>query len=80
MLRYWLLLVGFAAVVASGGPRPAVNAQTATREVAVTIDDLPTASVLPQTSESAGRLTRALLAAIARHRVPAVGFVNEGKL
>jgi len=46
----------------------------------VTIDDLPTASVVPQSGEWADRVTRDLLSALRRHRVPAVGFVNEGKL
>ncbi len=48
--------------------------------MAVTIDDLPTASVLPQTPEWADRVTGDLLSALRRHRVPAIGFVNEGKL
>ncbi len=48
--------------------------------MAVTIDDLPTASVLPQTPEWADRVTRDLLGALRRHQVPALGFVNEGKL
>jgi peptidoglycan/xylan/chitin deacetylase (PgdA/CDA1 family) len=48
--------------------------------MAVTIDDLPTVSAVRQTPESAARLTADLLAALQRHRVPAIGFVNEGKL
>ena len=48
--------------------------------MAVTIDDLPTVSVVPQSLEWADRVTRDLLAALRRHRVPAIGFVNEGKL
>jgi peptidoglycan/xylan/chitin deacetylase (PgdA/CDA1 family) len=55
-------------------------AQRPQREMAITIDDLPTVSVLPQTPESAARLTAGLLSALERHRVPAIGFVNEGKL
>jgi peptidoglycan/xylan/chitin deacetylase (PgdA/CDA1 family) len=48
--------------------------------VAVTIDDLPTVSVVEQSDESRTRLTTTLLAAIASARVPAIGFVNENKL
>jgi peptidoglycan/xylan/chitin deacetylase (PgdA/CDA1 family) len=49
------------------------------REVAVTFDDLP-ASRLELTPAELDRLTRDLLAAVRQHGVPAVGFVNEGKL
>jgi peptidoglycan/xylan/chitin deacetylase (PgdA/CDA1 family) len=48
--------------------------------MAITVDDLPTASVVQHTPESAARLTTALLTALKRHRIPAIGFVNEGKL
>jgi peptidoglycan/xylan/chitin deacetylase (PgdA/CDA1 family) len=46
----------------------------------VTVDDLPTASVLPQDAAAAEQLTRSLLDTFRRHGVPAIGFVNEGKL
>ena len=49
------------------------------REVAVTFDDLP-ASRLEGTPAELDRLTRDLLAVVRQHGVPAVGFVNEGKL
>ena len=49
------------------------------REVAVTFDDLP-ASRHAVPSAELERLTRDLLAAVRQHGVPAVGFVNEGKL
>ena len=51
-----------------------------TRTMAITIDDLPTASVLGHDIERAERTTRELLAAIGRTGVPAIGFVNERKL
>src|SRR6187431_2103663 len=50
------------------------------REIAVTIDDLPTASVLGSDLGAARRTTTDLLAALTRNHVPAIGFVNEGKL
>ena len=50
------------------------------RTMAITIDDLPTASVLGGDIERAEQTTRELLAAIRRSGVPAIGFVNEGKL
>lgn len=48
------------------------------REIAITIDDLPSAfqSDVPTTREETARI----LAALRRHRAPAVGFVNEAKL
>jgi peptidoglycan/xylan/chitin deacetylase (PgdA/CDA1 family) len=50
------------------------------REIAVTIDDLPTASVLGSDLGAAQRITADLLAALTRNHAPAIGFVNEGKL
>lgn len=57
-----------------------LTSTTASREVAVTVDDLPTISVLGNDLEAARHTTTALLAALARNQVPAAGFVNEGKL
>jgi peptidoglycan/xylan/chitin deacetylase (PgdA/CDA1 family) len=52
------------------------------RTVAVTFDDLPATSAGAEASDTAGLedLTRRLLSAVRQHGVPAVGFVNEGKL
>jgi peptidoglycan/xylan/chitin deacetylase (PgdA/CDA1 family) len=50
------------------------------RAVAVTFDDLPVVSVLPLDPSGRDALTSALLGAIRRHHVPAIGFVNENKL
>jgi len=50
------------------------------REVAVTIDDLPTASVLGNDLQAAQQTTATLLAALTRNGIPAIGFVNESKL
>ena len=53
--------------------------QKAVRTIAVTIDDLPTVSTKndPETRLS---ITKKLLRSLAKHKVPAVGFVNENKL
>jgi peptidoglycan/xylan/chitin deacetylase (PgdA/CDA1 family) len=56
------------------------RADAPAREIAVTVDDLPTASVLGNDLGRAQRTTAGLLAALARRRVPAIGFVNETKL
>ncbi|MEO7275696.1 MAG: polysaccharide deacetylase family protein [Vicinamibacterales bacterium] len=57
---------------------PAAAAQP--RQIAVTIDDLPVVSVLPAEFGKQLQITVALLASLQAHRVPAIGFVNEGKL
>jgi peptidoglycan/xylan/chitin deacetylase (PgdA/CDA1 family) len=54
--------------------------QRTERLIVFTIDDLPTASVLGDDLERARRTTTALLDALVRQRIPAIGFVNEGKL
>jgi peptidoglycan/xylan/chitin deacetylase (PgdA/CDA1 family) len=48
--------------------------------VAVTIDDLPVVSRNFQTAADHERITRQLVGAVGAHRVPAIGFVNEGKM
>ena len=59
-------------------PPPAPGAPA--REVAVTFDDLPVVSVTRGDVDSHHEITTRLLAAVAAHQVPAVGFVNEQKL
>ncbi len=49
------------------------------REVAITIDDLPVASGIKD-SDFQQKLTTELLAKLKKYNVPAIGFVNEGKL
>ena len=50
------------------------------REVAVTFDDLPVVAYVVRTDDARERITDALLSAVRRHGVPAIGFVNEGAL
>jgi peptidoglycan-N-acetylglucosamine deacetylase len=74
---FWAVAVGlFTAVGAFGAPESQV------RSVAITIDDLPgPAAGLVSNSPAAVAETNAkLLAALKKSRVPAIGFVNEGKL
>lgn len=71
----WIAVV---AAVTLLGSSPSGSAPL--REVAITIDDLPTVSVLGNDVETAERTTRALVAALAGNHVPAIGFVNEQKL
>lgn len=57
-------------------PRPASVA----RRVVVTVDDLPSVSRNFRAPQDRERLTKKLVAAIVAANVPAVGFVNEGKI
>jgi len=63
---------------ASPGAAPAPPART----VAVTIDDLPAnpAGTVGRDAAAWAAMTRKLLATVGERRIPAVGFVNEGKL
>ena len=70
-------IISAIALVAADGARPEA---VAGRSVAITFDDLPIAGVLPRDIASSGELTRKLLAGIAAHHVPTIGFVNEDKL
>lgn len=60
----------------SSAPRP----ERLDRRMVVTVDDLPAqrAATLPQARMEA--ITRGVVGALKRHRIPAVGFVNEDKL
>jgi peptidoglycan/xylan/chitin deacetylase (PgdA/CDA1 family) len=73
-----LLIVALAPLAAA--PQSPNPLQKQNREVAVTFDDLPIAGVLSHDPVSSRAITSTLLAAITAHHIPAVGFVNEGKL
>ena len=80
MRTAFLALIFAAAMAAATSPKPAVPA----REIAVTFDDLPGISVAgaPNGSpvEPIRRMTEKLVGVLTSARVPAVAFVNEGKL
>jgi peptidoglycan/xylan/chitin deacetylase (PgdA/CDA1 family) len=70
---------------AQGKQQPGLTTQSApVRRVAITVDDLPGA--VPGTDESVGKLrdlerdNRQILHVLAKHKVPAIGFVIEAKL
>ncbi|MBC8044820.1 MAG: polysaccharide deacetylase family protein [Rhizobacter sp.] len=66
-----------AALAAVADAQPKSN-ETRTREVCITFDDLPSG---PDSDvKTLARFTAKLLQAIKSNRVPATGFVNEGKL
>ena len=83
-----LVLIPTATAAAQRGRGPVViqpgtpggTASTRLREIAVTFDDLPMVFGRPASLEEHQRVTSALVSAIASHRIPVVGFVNENKL
>ena len=80
-MRFWKAaasLVLAAAALAVGVP--SAEKGRAERRMALTIDDLPVAQPSWHDDREMERITTDLLATLVRHRVPAVGFVNEGKL
>ena len=82
-----LIVLSLAGTGALQAQAPAVSAPldsllAGRRAVAVTIDDLPgsSAALVANDPAALAAMTSKLLAALAVHRVPAVGFVNEKKL
>ena len=69
-----LSLAAAATLVAPIAPAAGPEAAAA-RPLLVTVDDLPVASSLHAGADERRRITEGLLAALARHHVPAVGFV-----
>lgn len=56
-----------------------INAQKTSRFIAVTIDDLPVVSK-QKDLKTRQEITRKLLSHVKKAKIPAIGFVNEGKL
>ncbi len=74
-MRHTLLIVFLFAAITS------VRGQAPTRTMAVTIDDLPYVKIGEGTYlKRASAATAKILSTLKKHKVPAVGFVNEGKL
>ncbi|MEM6287242.1 MAG: polysaccharide deacetylase family protein [Bacteroidota bacterium] len=73
-----LLVTLASAACAQDAPASGPEAEPPRRTIAVTIDDLPVARGHPLAHQQ--RVTRDLVAQITEAGVPAMGFVNEGKL
>ena len=74
------LVFGFAHAAAPNDSGAWTSGTEVRRRVAITIDDLPTVSRNFTSAADRERLTTTLVGALVRHHVPAIGFVNEGKL
>jgi peptidoglycan-N-acetylglucosamine deacetylase len=61
-----------------------VHAQTASKSIALTFDDLPVSEIgqdpQPEYTEKAATITKKILGVLHKHHAPAIGFVNEIKL
>ena len=64
----------------SGGESTAIHQETAVREIVITIDDLPVNRMSERGVEGWEKVTVGLLQSLKKHNVPAIGFVNLGKL
>ncbi len=72
------LLIVIACLILTAGN---VAAQSEThRRVAITFDDLPIAGSVAKDEATRRNMTLGLLQALARHGIPAIGFVNEVQL
>jgi peptidoglycan/xylan/chitin deacetylase (PgdA/CDA1 family) len=76
-LRWLIALVAVFVLKQLGWPAPPAQPD---RQVAITIDDLPAGSAESMTAAALTEMTSKLLATLRQQNVPAVGFVNEGKL
>lgn len=78
------LAVALAAVAAvvfvSAAAAPAPAAPPAGRRMALTFDDLPAQRAESASPARLAEITQGIVGTLARRRLPAVGFVNEGKL
>jgi peptidoglycan/xylan/chitin deacetylase (PgdA/CDA1 family) len=72
----WLVLVLLVYVSADEAARQ----ETAVREIAITIDDLPVNYMTDLGVAGWEKVTSDLLGSLKQHSVPAIGFVNLGKL
>ena len=74
-------LLAFSVVVrAASAPEEPETTKPESRRMAITIDDLPVSPPGRHSTKQAERITKELLAVLAEHDVPAIGFVNEDKL
>lgn len=75
-----LLLTLTAALLTTPPAQPETPSPTPQRRMAVTFDDLPLGYASDRSYGMQRRVTEDLLALLAEHEVPAIGFVNEEKL
>jgi peptidoglycan/xylan/chitin deacetylase (PgdA/CDA1 family) len=67
-------------VVAFASPQAVASSSPRSRQIALTFDDLPGVVLPGEGTVRLAEITEKLVSAIVAERVPAIGFVNEGKL
>lgn len=77
--RTWILLAVIASLLVAPVARGQVKASPPQRTVAITIDDLPVVTTR-RDLKTRQQITRDLLGHLSKYKIPAIGFVNEGKL
>jgi peptidoglycan/xylan/chitin deacetylase (PgdA/CDA1 family) len=77
-MKIFSLVVVVLAILAS--PAASTAADQPTREVAITIDDLPAGAANSMTAATITEMTTKLLTTLRDQKIPVVGFVNEKKL
>jgi peptidoglycan/xylan/chitin deacetylase (PgdA/CDA1 family) len=77
-MQIFSLVVVVLAILAS--PATSTAADQPTREVAITIDDLPAGAANSMTAATITEMTTKLLTTLRDQKIPVVGFVNEKKL
>ncbi|HEX6802450.1 MAG TPA: polysaccharide deacetylase family protein [Terriglobales bacterium] len=79
-MKHTLLRVRFFALVAAGCSIVLPAQTPGQRAVAITVDDLPAAASQMMTASEIQEMTTKLVTTLRDQKIPAVGFVNEGKL
>ena len=79
-LRVLLALAITAAASPAARPQAPTHSPAVDRRIAITLDDLPVVSTTRRDIGFQQTVTGEIVAALVRHRVPAIGFVNEDKL
>lgn len=79
LVRAGLVIAGLALGLADAAAAPAPMAPPTPGTIALTFDDLPGIVLKPEQAY-VDATNRTLIKALKRHRFPAIGFVNEGKL
>jgi peptidoglycan/xylan/chitin deacetylase (PgdA/CDA1 family) len=75
----WLCFLSAALIIVPSGFSQ-LSKRPITRLVAVTFDDLPVATAAWTDTPTQTKITSRLIRSIAGNKIPAIGFVNEGKL
>ena len=78
--KFWFLAWFILALQVSYGGIRVAKPEAVFREIAITIDDLPVNYMTNLGVEGWEKVTSKLLASLKKHCVPAIGFVNLGKL